>query len=108
MNPKHACSALRQETLNAHGASAKKSPAKWPKVFARVVAPTSVISTTGIAVPPAARPKTRRPRLHRLRHATRTEVRRHLLAFDRETFKFFASQYALDAVRRELLAKNAA
>ena len=33
----------------------------------------------------------------------RTDVRRHILTFDRETFKFFVSQYALDAVRRELL-----
>jgi len=33
------------------------------------------------------------------------EVQRHLLTFDRETFKFFAAQYALDSVRRELLEK---
>ena len=32
-----------------------------------------------------------------------TEVQRRLLAFDRETFKFFASQSALDLLRRELL-----
>ena len=33
----------------------------------------------------------------------RTVVQRHTLVFDRETFKFFVSQYALDMVRRELL-----
>ena len=32
-----------------------------------------------------------------------TTVQRHMLLFDRETFKFFASQIALDLVRRELL-----
>ena len=33
----------------------------------------------------------------------RTMVQRHTLVFDRETFKFFVSQYALDMVRRDLL-----
>ena len=35
-----------------------------------------------------------------------TLVQRHTLAFDRETFKFFVSQYALDMVRRELLGRH--
>jgi nicotinamide-nucleotide amidase len=33
----------------------------------------------------------------------RTVVQRHTVVFDRETFKFFVSQYGLDMVRRELL-----
>ena len=34
---------------------------------------------------------------------TGTQVQRHLIAFDRETFKFFVSQTALDMLRRELM-----
>jgi nicotinamide-nucleotide amidase len=34
-----------------------------------------------------------------------TAVQRHVLTVDRETFKFFVAQYALDTVRRELLKK---
>ena len=34
-----------------------------------------------------------------------TTVQRHILALDRETFKFYVAQHALDAVRRELLKK---
>lgn len=36
---------------------------------------------------------------------TGTKVQRHQLGFDRETFKFFVSQTALDMLRRELLAR---
>jgi len=36
---------------------------------------------------------------------TRTMVERHVFNFDRETFKQLVSQYALDLLRRELLAK---
>jgi len=57
MNPKHGLLGVRQETLNAHGAVSEEVAAKWPKVFARVVAPTFGISTTGIAGPTGGSPE---------------------------------------------------
>jgi nicotinamide-nucleotide amidase len=64
------------------------------------------LSVTGIAGPTGGTPE-KPVGLIYIGFATpeRIDVQRHLLAFDRETFKFFASQYALDAVRRELLKK---
>jgi nicotinamide-nucleotide amidase len=64
------------------------------------------ISTTGIAGPTGGTPD-KPVGLVYIGFATTkgTNVQRHLLAFDRETFKFFVAQYALDAVRRELLKK---
>jgi len=62
------------------------------------------VSTTGIAGPTGGTPE-KPVGLVFIGFATPTgtEVKRHMLLFDRETFKFFTSQYALDAVRRELL-----
>jgi nicotinamide-nucleotide amidase len=64
------------------------------------------ISTTGIAGPTGGTPD-KPVGLVYIGFATArgTDIRRHILAFDRETFKFFVAQYALDAVRRELLKK---
>ena len=64
------------------------------------------ISTTGIAGPTGGTPD-KPVGLVYIGFATSkgTTVHRHILTFDRETFKFFAAQYALDAVRRELLKK---
>ena len=64
------------------------------------------ISTTGIAGPTGGTPE-KPVGLVYIGFATPkgTDIQRRILAFDRETFKFFAAQYALDAVRRELLKK---
>ena len=64
------------------------------------------ISTTGIAGPTGGTPD-KPVGLVYIGFATSKgiTVQRHVLTFDRETFKFFVAQYAFDAVRRELLKK---
>jgi nicotinamide-nucleotide amidase len=63
------------------------------------------VSTTGIAGPTGGTPE-KPVGLAYIGLATpmRTDVQRHMLLFDRETFKFFASQIALDLLRCELLS----
>ena len=62
------------------------------------------LSTTGIAGPAGGTPE-KPVGLVYIGFATSKEtvVQRHMLLLNRETFKFFASQIALDLVRRELL-----
>jgi nicotinamide-nucleotide amidase len=97
---------VREETLKAHGAVSEEAAREMVEgVRARSRADFG-ISATGIAGPTGGTPD--KPiGLVYIGFATpeRTEVHRHVLTFDRETFKFLASQYALDAVRRELLKK---
>ncbi len=97
---------VREETLKAHGAVSEEVAREMAEGV-RVRSRTDFgISTTGIAGPTGGTPE-KPVGLVYIGFATpeRTEVQRHVLTFDRETFKFFASQYALDAVRRELLEK---
>jgi nicotinamide-nucleotide amidase len=63
------------------------------------------VSTTGIAGPSGGTPEKPVGLVYvGLATSSGTRVARERLLFDRETFKFFASQTALDAVRRSLLA----
>jgi len=96
---------VHEDTLKAHGAVSEevaREMAEGVRVRSRA---DFGISTTGIAGPTGGTPEKPVGLVYiGLATPERTDVRRHILTFDRETFKFFVSQYALDAVRRELLA----
>jgi nicotinamide-nucleotide amidase len=95
---------VREETLRAHGAVSEEVAREMAE-GARLRSGTDfALSTTGIAGPTGGTPEKPVGLVYiGLATPSRAEVQRHLLAFDRETFKFFASQSALDRVRRELL-----
>ena len=98
---------VREETLNAHGAVSEEVCREMAE-NARTRSKTDfALSTTGIAGPTGGTPDKPVGLVYiGLATATETIVKRYLLSFDRETFKFFASQNALDMVRRELLRKQ--
>jgi len=97
---------VRQETLDAYGAVSEETAREMVEGVRTRSGADFAISTTGIAGPTGGTPEKPVGLVYiGFATSTRTKVRRHLLAFDRETFKFFTSQYALDAVRRELLQK---
>jgi nicotinamide-nucleotide amidase len=95
---------VREETLKQFGAVSEEVAREMAEGIRTRSGADFGVSTTGIAGPTGG--TTEKPvGLVFIGLATpkRTEVQRHMLLFDRETFKFFASQYVLDAVRRELL-----
>lgn len=95
---------VREETLKQFGAVSEEVAREMAEGVRTRSGADFGVSTTGIAGPTGGTPE-KPVGLVFIGFATPTgtEVKRHLLHFDRETFKFFASQYALDAVRRELL-----
>jgi nicotinamide-nucleotide amidase len=95
---------VRDETLKAHGAVSEEVAREMAEGVRTGARADFGISTTGIAGPTGGTPD-KPVGLVYVGFSTsgHTDVRRHLLSFDRETFKFFVSQYALDSVRRELL-----
>jgi nicotinamide-nucleotide amidase len=97
---------VSEKILAAHGAVSEEVAREMAE-GARTRSGTDFgISTTGIAGPTGGTPE-KPVGLVYIGFATScgTDVQRHVLALDRETFKFFVAQYALDAVRRELLKK---
>jgi nicotinamide-nucleotide amidase len=97
---------VREETLKSHGAVSEEIAREMAEGIRACSKTNFGISTTGIAGPTGGTPEKPVGLVYiGLATPERTAVQRHLLTFDRETFKFFVSQYALDAVRRELLAK---
>lgn len=97
---------VREQTLKAHGAVSEEVAREMAEGIRTRSRTDFGISTTGIAGPTGGTPE-KPVGLVYIGFATpeRTEVQRHVLTFDRETFKVFVSKYALDAVRRELLKK---
>jgi nicotinamide-nucleotide amidase len=92
---------VREETLTQHGAVSEQVCREMAE-GARQHADYA-LATTGIAGPTGGTPEKPVGLVYLgLATPTRTEVHRHLLLFDRETFKFFASQFALDMLRRAL------
>jgi len=95
---------VREETLKDHGAVSKEVAQEMAEGVRTGGKTDFGISTTGIAGPTGGAPEKPVGLVYiGLAMPDRAEVQRHVLTFDRETFKFFVSQYALDAVRRRLL-----
>jgi nicotinamide-nucleotide amidase len=95
---------VREETLKAHGAVSKEVAQEMAEGIRTRSGTDFGISTTGIAGPTGGTPE--KPVglvCIGLASAESSKVQRHVLTLDRETFKFFAAQYALDAVRRHLV-----
>lgn len=97
---------VSEKTLAEHGAVSEEVAREMAEGVRARSGANFGISTTGIAGPTGGTPE-KPVGLVYIGFATpeRTNVQRHVLALDRETFKFFVAQYALDAVRRELLQK---
>lgn len=96
---------VRQETLKTHGAVSEAVAREMAEGCRARAGSDFALSTTGIAGPTGGTPDKPVGLLFiGFATAQRTQTQRHMLPFDRETFKFFASQHALDTVRRELLA----
>ncbi len=97
---------VSEKTLAEHGAVSEEVAHEMAEGVRTRSGADFGISTTGIAGPTGGTPD-KPVGLVYIGFATSkgTNVQRHLLTFDRETFKFFVAQYALDAVRRELLNK---
>jgi nicotinamide-nucleotide amidase len=94
---------VREETLKKFGAVSEEVAREMAEGARQHSGATYAISTTGIAGPTGGTPEKPVGLIYiGFTTPTRTEVRRHMFLFDRETFKFFASQTALDLVRREV------
>ena len=95
-----------EKTLADHGAVSEEVAREMAEGVRTRSGASFGISTTGIAGPTGGTPD-KPVGLVYIGFATSkgTTVQRHVLTFDRETFKFFVAQYALDAVRREFLKK---
>jgi nicotinamide-nucleotide amidase len=95
---------VREETLKAHGAVSEEVAREMAEGVRTCSSTDFGISTTGIAGPTGGT-REKPVGLAYIGFATdrQTVVQRHLLLFDRETFKFYASQIALDLIRREML-----
>jgi nicotinamide-nucleotide amidase len=95
---------VREETLKRFGAVREEVAREMAEGARQHSGATYALSTTGIAGPTGGTPEKPVGLVYiGLATPARTEVRRHMLLLDRETFKFFASQTALDLIRRELL-----
>lgn len=94
---------VREETLAQHGAVSEEVCREMVEGCRQRAGTDFALSTTGIAGPTGGTPDKPVGLVYIGRATpTRTEVKRFKLLFDRETFKFFASQNALDLLRREL------
>ncbi len=98
---------VREETLAKYGAVSEQVCREMAEGCRRRSGAGFALATTGIAGPTGGTPEKPVGLVYiALGKPTRTEVRRQMLLFDRETFKFFASQNALDMLRRELLTRR--
>ena len=96
---------VREETLKKFGAVSEEAAREMAAGARQRSGATYALSATGIAGPTGGTAEKPVGLVYiALATPALTEVRRHLFLFDRETFKFFASQTALDMVRRELMA----
>ncbi|MCX7887561.1 MAG: competence/damage-inducible protein A [Verrucomicrobiae bacterium] len=96
---------VREETLAKHGAVSEAVAREMAEGARRRAGADYAVSATGIAGPTGGTPtKPVGLVFVALAAPARTVVQRWQLSYDRETFKFFVSQAALDMLRRELLA----
>ena len=96
---------VRKQTLRRYGAVSEQVAREMAE-GARVRSGADfALSTTGIAGPTGGTPEKPVGLVFiGLCSGEKTVVERRLISFDRETFKFFASQLSLNLVRRELLS----
>jgi nicotinamide-nucleotide amidase len=96
---------VREETLRQHGAVSEEVCREMAEGARQRSGADFALSATGIAGPTGGTAEKPVGLVFiGLAGPTGTRVCRHQLSFDRETFKWFASQTALDILRRELLA----
>jgi nicotinamide-nucleotide amidase len=95
---------VSEATLERHGTVSEEVAREMAEGVRARSKTDLALSTTGIAGPAGGTPE-KPVGLVYIGFATSKEtvVQRHMLLLNRETFKFFASQIALDLVRRELL-----
>jgi nicotinamide-nucleotide amidase len=97
---------VREETLKKAGAVSEEVAREMAEGARQRSGADFALSTTGIAGPTGGTAEKPVGLVYiGLATPARAEVRRHMFLFDRETFKFFASQTALDLLRRELLGQ---
>jgi nicotinamide-nucleotide amidase len=98
---------VREATLAKHGAVSEEVCREMAEGCRHRNGTDFALATTGIAGPTGGTPEKPVGLVYiGLATPTRTEIRRHILLFDRETFKFFASQYALDLLRGEYFKES--
>ncbi len=92
------------ETLRQHGAVSEPVAREMAEGVRMRTGATHALSVTGIAGPTGGSPEKPVGTVFiGLATPEKTEVKRMLNQYDRETFKFLTAQQALDLVRRELL-----
>jgi len=97
---------VREDTLKVCGAVSEETCRQMVEGARQRGGVDFAISTTGIAGPTGGTAEKQVGLVFiGLATPSGTRVQRHQLAFDRETFKYFVSQSALDMLRRELLRK---
>jgi nicotinamide-nucleotide amidase len=95
---------VAQKTLKTHGAVSEETCREMAEGARTRGHVDFALSTTGIAGPTGGAPDKPVGLVYiGLATPAETVVQRHVLSLDRETFKFFVSQIALDMLRRELL-----
>jgi nicotinamide-nucleotide amidase len=96
---------VREETLKKFGAVSEKVAREMAEGARQRAGTDYALSATGIAGPTGGTAEKPVGLVYiGLATPTSTHVQRHTLGFDRETFKFFVSQTALDMLRRELFS----
>lgn len=97
---------VKPETLAAHGAVSSETAVEMAEGARRRLGADFTLSITGIAGPGGGTPEKPVGTVHiAMASADGTFVRRFSNAFDRETFKYYTSQQALDMLRRKVEGK---
>jgi nicotinamide-nucleotide amidase len=98
---------VRAETLQRFGAVSEQVAREMAEGCRQRSGADFALATSGIAGPTGGTAEKPVGLVYiALATVERTELQRQMLLFDRETVKFFASQNALDMLRRQLLARR--
>jgi len=94
---------VSEQTLRQHGAVSEPVAREMAEGARQRSGVDYVLSATGIAGPTGGTPEKPVGLVYiGLAMPTGTQVQRHVVGFERETFKWFVSQTALDMLRRAL------
>jgi PncC family amidohydrolase len=100
---------VREETLRQHGAVSEAVAGEMAEGARQRSGADYAVSATGIAGPTGGTPEKPVGLVYiGLATPTGTQVQRHVVGFERETFKWFVSQTALDLLRRALVENGGA